>query len=335
VSRPLTVVIPARSRAGALRPLLDELDRQARSGPVLAVVVSDDASPEPLEQLLEVDTFPGLAVTVVRSPVNHGPGAARNRGLAAVETPWVAFLDADEVPAEGWLERAEALAADASSAPVVEGAIDDGGVTASAFTHAGTLAGGSHLAGNLLVRAELLRTAGGFDERFYDARLRLHFREDSELLFRLEAAGHAIRRDEALLVRHPPHAATLVAPLRDARRYHFDPLLARLHPERFRAFNDRRHIGPISLRRARHLAALAHVAGGGLALASGGRGRTGVFAAALAAAGWGATAIALSWGRRVPPREVLPLAVVSLGVPWVYVGYYYAGVVRFRHLPRL
>ena len=335
MSRALTVVVPARSGAGALRRLLTEVDRQARPGPALPVVVSDDASRQPLEWLLEVDAYPGLALAVVRSDVNRGPGAARNRGLEAVETPWAAFLDADEEPAPGWLARAEALAADPASAPVIEGAIDDGGVAASIFTHAGTLAGGSHLSGNLLVRSDVLRAAGGFDERFYDARLRLHFREDAELLFRLEAAGHAIRRDESLLVRHPPHSAALTAPLRDACRYHFDPLLARLHGERFRAFNARRRIGPISLRRARHLAAVAHVAGVVLAFATRGQGRTGAAAVALGAGGWAATAVALSWGRRVPPREVPPLAVIALAVPWVYTGFYYAGVVRFRHLPRL
>jgi mycofactocin glycosyltransferase len=40
----------------------------------------------------------------LRRPVNGGPGAARNTGLAAADTPLVAFLDSDCVPGPGWLD---------------------------------------------------------------------------------------------------------------------------------------------------------------------------------------------------------------------------------------
>src|SRR5262249_58689807 len=42
--------------------------------------------------------------SVVRRPVNGGPAAARNTGLAAADTPLVAFLDSDCVPGPGWLD---------------------------------------------------------------------------------------------------------------------------------------------------------------------------------------------------------------------------------------
>lgn len=337
MTRDVTLVVPVYGRVDELRRLLTAVDDQARGGPPLPVIVADDASPQPVGVQLDPAAYPALVLDVVRSERNAGPGAARNCGLRHVHTPWVAFVDSDEIPAAGWLARLDNLTADESAWPAVEGAVDDGGVDAGPFTHAGTLGEGSHLSGNLAFSTELLRNVGGFDGRFYDPWLRLHFREDTELFFRLEAAGMPLRRDDGLVVHHPPHARTVTSPLRDARRYHFDPLLARLHPEPFRAFNRRRRLGPVPLRSARHAAALAEVGGFALAAASALRGRRGGVAAGstVATAGWAANVAALAWGRRVEPRDLGPLLLVGLVHPWVYVGFYYAGVVRFRHLPRL
>ena len=41
---------------------------------------------------------------VLRHPRSKGPAAARNTGLAACDTDFVAFLDSDVVPRRGWLE---------------------------------------------------------------------------------------------------------------------------------------------------------------------------------------------------------------------------------------
>jgi GT2 family glycosyltransferase len=337
MTRAVTLVVPVHGGIEELQRLLAAVDDQAREGPMLPVIVADDASMPPVGMRLDPRAYPSLVLDVVRSEVNRGPGAARNLGLRRVRTPWAAFVDSDETPADGWLARLDALAEDGAAWGAVEGAVDDGGVAPGPFTHAGTLADGSHLSGNLAFRVDLLRAVGGFDERFYDSRFHLHFREDTELFFRLEAAGTPVRRDPELVVHHPPHAARLATPLRDARRYHFDPLLARLHPARFRDFNRHRRVGPIPLRRARHGAALAHVAGAALAAASASRGsRAGLLAGgALAGAAWAANVGALAWGRRVQPRDVAPLLAAGLVYPWVYVAFYYAGVVRFRHVPRL
>lgn len=79
----VTVVIPllARSQADVdrVQVLVDALSP-------LQTIVVDDASPFPVHV--------ARAQTVTRSE-NGGPGAARNSGLAAVSTPFVAFVDAD------------------------------------------------------------------------------------------------------------------------------------------------------------------------------------------------------------------------------------------------
>jgi hypothetical protein len=70
-------------------------------GAALRVVVVDDASADP-GAIAAIAAKYGAAV--IRRPVNGGPGAARNTGLAAAESELVAFLDSDCVPKGGWLD---------------------------------------------------------------------------------------------------------------------------------------------------------------------------------------------------------------------------------------
>ncbi len=79
----VTVIIPTYCRTEANVARLDSL--VAMLAPVRVIVV-DDASP--------VAPSPAGA-TIHRMPVNSGPGAARNAGLALVTTPVVAFVDDD------------------------------------------------------------------------------------------------------------------------------------------------------------------------------------------------------------------------------------------------
>lgn len=99
-SRPLhdvTIVIPVRNRPASLRRLLTTL-RPLATRHAQTVVVDDGST----------DSTPDVAsefnVQVVRRRVSGGPAAARNAGLAEVETTYVAFLDSDTVPIDGWLD---------------------------------------------------------------------------------------------------------------------------------------------------------------------------------------------------------------------------------------
>ena len=72
----------------------------AMPGPVVdgveEVIVVDDGSDPPLV------AQPGQRL--IRLPVNGGPAAARNAGLAEVTTPLVAFVDTDVQVDAGWLD---------------------------------------------------------------------------------------------------------------------------------------------------------------------------------------------------------------------------------------
>ena len=67
-----------------------------------AIIIVDDGSSTPIER----EDFAGAHsdIEVLRHAQSKGPAAARNTGLAACKTGFVAFLDSDVVPRRGWLE---------------------------------------------------------------------------------------------------------------------------------------------------------------------------------------------------------------------------------------
>ena len=67
---------------------------------MLRVVVVDDGS---ADQTTVARVALESGATLVRHPVSRGPAAARNAGLAATHTPFVAFVDSDVVPEPGWV----------------------------------------------------------------------------------------------------------------------------------------------------------------------------------------------------------------------------------------
>jgi len=95
--RDVTVVIPVRDRHAELARCLAGL-----RDPAYRVIVVDDCSADPAA-IAAIASAAGAEV--IRRQVNGGPAAARNTGLAAASTEYVAFLDSDCVPRPGWLDR--------------------------------------------------------------------------------------------------------------------------------------------------------------------------------------------------------------------------------------
>jgi mycofactocin system glycosyltransferase len=89
----VTVVVPVRDRAGPLARLLASLPAE-----VQLVVVDDGSSDDSPSEIAR-----SAGATVLRHEECRGPAAARNTGLSAVTTPFVAFVDSDVVTLRGWL----------------------------------------------------------------------------------------------------------------------------------------------------------------------------------------------------------------------------------------
>lgn len=96
----ISVIIPVHNREGWIGRCVDSVLGQ--SLPAKEVIVVEDGS--------EDGTLNALApyldrVTVLVQPENRGVSAARNRGLARSSSPWVCFLDSDDLWKEDKLER--------------------------------------------------------------------------------------------------------------------------------------------------------------------------------------------------------------------------------------
>jgi mycofactocin glycosyltransferase len=200
--RDITVVIPVRDNPVGLSRLM-------RSLRGMRVVIVDDGSEVPMTST----DFDGLYcdVQVIRHPRSKGPAAARNTGLAACQTGFVAFLDSDVVPRPGWLEALLGHFCDPTVALVaprivnlrepkgavaryeaVRSSLDLGQREAPVVPY-GTVSYVPSAA--IICRRSVLNELGGFDETLSSG-------EDVDLCWRFIEAGARLRYEPVALVAH-------------------------------------------------------------------------------------------------------------------------------------
>lgn len=205
----MTVVVPVRDDTSGLAALLGDLVGSASGSGGPRIVVVDDGSLDPAA-VSSVAAASGVTVVCHGRP--RGPAAARNSGLAAVQTALVAFVDADVRAPVGWLGPLLAHLADpqvVAVAPRVRNAVGHG-ILARYDEDRGPLDMGADPAlvrprskvsyvpsAALVVRTEAARALGGFDEQ-------LRFGEDVDFVWRLGEAGGAVRYEPAAVVTHRP-----------------------------------------------------------------------------------------------------------------------------------
>lgn len=168
----LSVVIPAYNRAALLPITLRSLLAQERVADEILVV--DDGSSDGTAAAAE--SF-GPPVRVIRQ-ANHGPGAARNRGLAEAKGEFIHFFDSDDLALANLhriqLEALERSNADVAYSPWVKARLDPlhgvqptnhvlqaGGLPSGSLVRA-LLTNWSTVPTALLIRKRLAEGVGGF-----------------------------------------------------------------------------------------------------------------------------------------------------------------------------
>jgi glycosyltransferase involved in cell wall biosynthesis len=210
----VSVIIPTRDRWERLRHTLHGALTQADVA--LEVLVMDDGSTDGTAR--RVRELGDPRVRVFRRERPAGPAGARNAGIRAARARHIAFLDSDDLWAPGKLaaQLAALRRADAGLCYTREIEVDCSGDGLRPVAVFPPMEPGEPLRravlrgenlppfSNVVVRADVLRASGGFDER-------LRFAEDWDLWMRLVLATDAVAVDE-VLVAYVTHGANFRCP---------------------------------------------------------------------------------------------------------------------------
>ncbi|MGN6375851.1 MAG: glycosyltransferase family 2 protein [Sphingomonas sp.] len=216
----LSIGICTRNRPVMLMSLLAELIPAAMAGHVEIIVVDSASSPS-LAAVVAPLADTGAPVRLLRLD-QPGVSRARNAAIAACATPWLAFIDDDEVPQPRWVDAALALidrlpsdcaACGGNVVPRWPGAAPLLSRRArgylSLIEHAGEFDQTRlpHFGiGHSVVRVAAMREVGGFDPRLGRDGFTLLSGEEADLIDVIVARGWRVWHSDAIAVEHliPP-----------------------------------------------------------------------------------------------------------------------------------
>jgi glycosyltransferase involved in cell wall biosynthesis len=209
-----SVIIPTHARPRQLASCLESLTFLQPPATGFEVIVVDDGSPQPLDDV--VNPYRGrLDVTLVRQP-NGGPASARNTGAGVARGRFLAFTDDDCRPAPDWLtalaRRFEQTPQNLLGGRTVNQLTRNSYSTASqvlidvvyAFYNRDPEAPRFFASNNIAAPADLFRQAGGFDDKGFP----LVAAEDRDFCDRWLRQRHRMTYASEAVVRHA-HDLTL------------------------------------------------------------------------------------------------------------------------------
>lgn len=203
-------LIDALLAAGAIHPLPGTAPFGVDDVTVVTPTLGPPRHPIAGAVIVDDGSLPPVGGSTIRLDENRGPAAARNVGLAGVETPLVAFVDGDVAADDGWLDQLLPHFADDRVALVAPRVRAAPGSTRLARYEAGhhPLDLGSEPANvrpgarvsfvpgaAIVCRADAIRGIGGFDTD-------LRYGEDVDLVWRLVEEGWTCRYEPGAEVHH-------------------------------------------------------------------------------------------------------------------------------------
>lgn len=197
----ISVVIPVHNGGAAFRHCLESVSRLQPSPLEVIVVLDGDTDGS-------ADVAGHFKMRMICLPHRGGPARARNHGAFLAQGEIVLFIDADvTVPqdllrhvAEGFRTAPDTAAIIGSydCEPAAEGVISQYKNLMHHHVHQQSAEDAATFWGACgAIRREIFIAMGGFDERY-----RAPCVEDIDLGYRLRAAGHAIRLQKTLQVKH-------------------------------------------------------------------------------------------------------------------------------------
>jgi glycosyltransferase involved in cell wall biosynthesis len=232
----VTVLMPCFNDGAFIHAAVDSV----REREPVDIIVVDDASDEPAT-LTALERLDPRGVRVLRHERNRGAAAARNTGLAALETRFLFTLDSDDVAMPGALAKlADRLDAADRPAAAFGDYVEIGGH--GELRHIPPVLDGFRIAyineypTSAMFRSDVVRALGGWKERD-----RLQGYEDWDLWMGLAERGYrGVHVGRGIVIwgyrQHPNRQ------LAEARRRHalvYDQLRA-LHPDLFGSLPRRR-----------------------------------------------------------------------------------------------